>query len=328
MKFIGFRTLKTAIGASLAIVIAKQLGLEYSAVAGIITILSVQKTRKKSVKIAFKRIGASIMALCIAFVLFKVFGFSELIFGAFLLIFIPLSVRLNLDEGIVVSSVLVSHILVEKSLSLFWVKNELALMLVGVSVAVILNLYMPNIEEKIKEEQIFIEDSIRDILIKMAEALRNGHVSLEEDELLEALESRIRAARKLAYVNLNNNLFLDDSYYVKYMEMRKQQLEAIEGMVEHFKGGFSAYEQKIMMAEFTEKVANLLYEKNTAESLLIDLDRLRENFRKMPLPVTREEFEIRASLFQFLNDIERFLKLKNEFMKEVLAENRAHATEC
>ncbi|WP_027622957.1 aromatic acid exporter family protein [Clostridium lundense] len=320
MKFIGFRTLKTAIGATLAIIIAKELGLEYSAVAGIITILSVQKTRKKSIKIAFKRIGASILALCIAAILFTTFGFMESIFGVFLLIFIPLSVRLNLEEGIVVSSVLVSHILVEKSTSLFWMKNEVGLMLIGVCVAVILNLYMPNIEEKIKEEQAFIEQNISDILIKMADSFRNGHVSLDEDELLEVLEGRIRGARKLAYISLNNNFFLEDSYYVRYMEMRKQQLEAIKGMREHFKGGFSAYEQKMMMAQFTEKVANLVYEKNTAESLLNDLNHLRDNFRKMPLPVTREEFEIRASLFEFLNDIERFLKLKNEFIKEVNAQ--------
>ena len=35
----------------------------------------------------------------------------------------------------------------------------------------------------------------------------------------------------------------------------------------------------------------------------------------MPLPTTREEFENRAMLFQFLNDMEQFLKDKNEFKK-------------
>ena len=66
------------------------------------------------------------------------------------MIFIPLAVKFNVEEGIVVSSVLVTHLLTEKSTSLFWIINEIALMLVGVIVALIVNLYMPNTEDKIK----------------------------------------------------------------------------------------------------------------------------------------------------------------------------------
>ncbi|MBC2397899.1 aromatic acid exporter family protein [Clostridium tetanomorphum] len=317
MKLIGFRTVKTAIGASLAIIIAEELGLKYSAVAGIITILSVQKTRKKSFKIALKRICSTILALGVAFILFKTFGFGELIFGLFLLIFIPLAVQLNIEEGIVVSSVLVSHLLVEKSLSLFWFGNEVALMSIGITIAVALNLYMPNIEGKIKEDQIFIDESIREILLYIGQALRQGKISSNEDEKLRDLEKRLRAGRKLAYVNLNNNFFLDDSYYVKYMEMRMHQLDMIKSMKEHFRVDFSSYKHAFIMAEFTEKVANSLYEENTVENLIKDLVKLKNDFRQMSLPKSREEFEIRASLFEFLNDLEQFLKIKNDFMKEI-----------
>ena len=37
----------------------------------------------------------------------------------------------------------------------------------------------------------------------------------------------------------------------------------------------------------------------------------------MPLPKTRVEFESRAMLFQFLNDIEEFLEIKRDYMKKV-----------
>lgn len=46
MKFIGYRTLKTAIGATIAMSIAGALGLKYSVSAGIITILSIQNTKE------------------------------------------------------------------------------------------------------------------------------------------------------------------------------------------------------------------------------------------------------------------------------------------
>lgn len=313
MKFIGYRTLKTGIGASIAMIIAKQLGLEYAVSAGIITILSIQNTKKQSVKIAIQRIASFLMALFIATILFKILGYYAITFGIFLLIFIPLVVRFNLEQGIVVSSVLVTHLLVEKSTSMFWIWNELSLMLIGVGVALLLNLYMPSIEAQIKEDQIYIEEKMKGILIQMAKALKENCNSIKEEELFNNLENRLHTARSNAYQNLNNYFLLDASYYVQYMEMRIQQFETIKRMKGHFKKFFMAYEQTIMMADFTEQVSHSLYEENTCEQLLEELNKLRDNFRKMALPSTREEFENRAMLFQFLNDMEQFLTIKNEF---------------
>ena len=312
---IGYRTLKTAIGSALAIIIAKWFGLQYATAAGIITILSVGKTRKKSMKIMLKRIISTLLALLISLVLFNIFGFKEIVFGAFLLIFIPLAVKFNVEEGIVVSSVLVTHILTEKSTSLFWIINEISLMLVGVIVALIVNLYMPNTEDKIKEYQMYIEEHMKEILLKMSFTMKDGKKCFVNSVLLEELENVLDKGRKLTYINLNNNIVQEDKYYVRYMNMRKNQVESIKYMLNHFKEDFSRYEQALIMANFIEKVANSIYENNTAENLLEDLDKLREDFRKMELPKTREEFEIRASLFQFLNDMEQFLRIKNDFKK-------------
>nr|WP_202192216.1 aromatic acid exporter family protein [Clostridium cochlearium] len=312
---IGYRTLKTAIGSALAIIIAKWFGLQYATAAGIITILSVGKTRKKSMKIMLKRIISTLLALLISLVLFNIFGFKEIVFGVFLLIFIPLAVKFNVEEGIVVSSVLVTHLLTEKSTSLFWIINEIALMLVGVIVALIVNLYMPNTEDKIKEYQMYIEEHMKEILLKMSFTMKDGKKCFVNNVLLEELENVLDKGRKLTYINLNNNIVQKDKYYVRYMNMRKNQVESIKYMLNHFKEDFSRYEQALIMANFIEKVANSIYENNTAENLLEDLDKLREDFRKMELPKTREEFEIRASLFQFLNDMEQFLRIKNDFKK-------------
>ncbi|MCG4578614.1 aromatic acid exporter family protein [Clostridium cochlearium] len=315
MMNIGYRTLKTAIGSALAIIIAKWFGLQYATAAGIITILSVGKTRKKSMKIMLKRIISTLLALLISLVLFNIFGFKEIVFGVFLLIFIPLAVKFNVEEGIVVSSVLVTHLLTEKSTSLFWIINEIALMLVGVIVALIVNLYMPNTEDKIKEYQMYIEEHMKEILLKMSFTMKDGKKCFVNNVLLEELENVLDKGRKLTYINLNNNIVQKDKYYVRYMNMRKNQVESIKYMLNHFKEDFSRYEQALIMANFIEKVANSIYENNTAENLLEDLDKLREDFRKMELPKTREEFEIRASLFQFLNDMEQFLRIKNDFKK-------------
>lgn len=318
MKFFGYRTLKTSIGATAAIMLANQMGLQYSVSAGIITILSVQSTKRQSVNIAMQRLGACVLALAISSVLFGVLGYHAVIFGLFLLLFIPMAAKLKVAEGIVVSSVLVTHLLLEKSVmaSLLW--NEISLMLVGVGIALLLNLYMPSIEGKIKEDQSYIEEKMKEILLHMAMALKEHYVSIKEEELFSSLENHLLQARSRAYKNLNNYFFADESYYAQYMEMRMQQFETMKRMRQHFQRFFMTYEQTVMIAHFTEKVAHSIYEGNTAENLLEDLYHLREHFRAMELPVTREEFENRAMLFQFLNDMQQFLEAKYEFKQNYL----------
>lgn len=316
MKFIGYRTIKTAISAALAMIIARELGLKYAVAAGVIAILSTQSTRRQSVKVALQRICASILAMVISSILFMTLGYSPFTFGAFLLIFIPLAARLKVGEGIVVSSVLVTHLLVENTVAATWIFNEISLMLVGAGVALLLNLYMPSVEGQIKEDQKYIEETIRAILMNMARALKERVVSIKEEELFATLENRLEAARKRSYRNLNNYLFAESNYYVEYMEMRVQQLHTLKRMRGHFQRFFMTYEQTTMMAEFTEEVAKALHEDNTAEELLQGLGRLRENYKVMDLPKTREEFENRAMLYQFLNDLEEFLAIKYEFKRD------------
>lgn len=313
MNFIGYRTIKTAIGAAIAMFLASKLGLQYAISAGIITILSIQNTKKQSFKIAFQRGISCILALLISSILFEVVGYHFAVFGLFLLVFIPLTVKLNLQQGIIVSSVIVTHILTDKNVNFNIIVNELALMIVGVGVALFLNLYIPSIENQIKKDQSFIEDKIKSILFKMAEAMKKNYSTLEEPELFKLLSDRLKQGKKSSYANLNNYFTLDMSYYVEYMEMRTEQLKALKRMRQHFQKFFITYEQTFMVASFTERVAENLSEENTVETLLQELNGLREEFKKMNLPLTREEFENRAMLYQFLNDMEQFLLYKYEF---------------
>jgi len=317
MKIIGTRTLKTGVGVSIAIILATRLGLKYAVAAGIITMLSIQSTKRESIQIAFQRIGACLLALILSSVFFNILGYSPVIFGLFLLAFIPLTVKFNLEQGIIVSSVIITHLLVEKNTSMPLILNELALMLIGICIALFLNLYMPSIENKIKEDQRYIEEIMKKLLLKMSAALKENNSSFSEDELFEELGNRIKVAKQHAYKNLNNYLISDMSYYVEYMEMRKQQFKTLKRMKDNFRRFFIAYDHTIMVADFAEKISCDFHEKNSCENLLKDLDALRFEFKKMELPSTREEFENRALLYQFLNDLEQLLLIKFEFMKNI-----------
>ena len=317
MKIIGYRTVKTGVGVSLAMILATVAGLQYAPAAGIIAMLSIQSTKRESVKIAFQRIGACILALLIASIAFNILGYNPVAFGIFLLFFIPLTVKLNLEQGIVVSSVIATHLLGSKNTGMPLIANELALLFIGVSIALFLNLYIPSIENIIKEDQQYIEDGMKKILLKMSIALKKQDITFSEEELFQELSSRIKSAKKRAYQNLNNYIISDMSYYVEYMEMRRQQFKVLKKIKDKFQRFFITYEHTIMVADFTEKISNSFYEKNTGEALLKDLEDLRREFKQMALPATRDEFENRAMLYQFLNELEELLLIKFEFMKNI-----------
>ena len=61
-------------------------------------------------------------------------------------------------------------------------------------------------------------------------------------------------------------------------------------------------------------MSQLIFMKIMIALKLIDkLDLLRKYYKMMELPKNRIEFENRALLFQFLNDLEDFLVIKKEF---------------
>ena len=56
-----------------------------------------------------------------------------------------------------------------------------------------------------------------------------------------------------------------------------------------------------------------IHEDNDCIELINKLTLLRKDYEMMELPQSRKEFENRALLFQFLNDLEDFLIIKKEF---------------
>jgi len=172
---------------------------------------------------------------------------------------------------------------------------------------------MPKIEGEIKENQNDIEEYMRKILSQMAESLKNQSVHIEEQNLFNNLESTLKEGTERAYRSLNNYIMNEVKYYVQYMEMRTLQFEILKYMRMHFVKFYMNFQQTEMVAAFTEKVALNFGEYNTAEELLRELKRVMEACKIQNLPKSREEFENRAMLFQFLNDMEYLLEIKKNF---------------
>ena len=312
---IGLRTIKTVIASVLAILIATQLHLLYATAAGIIAILSVGNTKKTSLKSGLGRLLSLGVAIILSFICFTTLGFHPWAFGVFLLVFIPLSVRFNLADAIVVNSVLITHFLVEKSFSWQMILNETLLMTIGVGLALLLNLYMPDNEKQLKEDIKAIEEDFRTIIFAMAAHLNLEKIAPLDDACLD-LRSKLRAALNQAHIHQKNQWIGEEDYYSDYFSMRLAQLRILRDMVNllieiDIDGLFVDELRKVLIS-----TAENFAEENDGKLILWQIEAVYQNYRQKPLPQTREEFENRALLFQFLQSFRSFIEIKAIFYQK------------
>lgn len=309
---IGYRTLKTAVGASLAVLVAQLLQLEFFAAAGILTILCIQKTRKKSFQSAWERLLACLLGIAVSGIVFEIAGYHFISVAVVLLLFIPLTVRLGITSGIVTSTVIMFHIYTIADLSAGLILNELALISIGVGMALLMNIYMPSNEKILDGYQRELESLYAKIFHEFATYIRYGDNRWSGKEVTDASEL-LQNAKNLAMQNLENHILrYEDSYY-HYFKMREKQLDIIERMMPLLTSIDYHVEQADMLAAFMDDLGEGVHPANTAYLFIEKLEDLQESFKSMPLPDTREEFEARSALAHLVRELEQYLLIKQQF---------------
>jgi len=309
---IGYRTIKTALGATLAIIIAQMLNLEYFSAAGIIAILCIQVTKKKSVYASWHRFLACLIAMAYASLLFQFIAFHPLIIGLILLIFIPTAVALKINEGIVTSSVIIMHLYGSGDITFSLLINETILIAVGVGVALVMNLYMPSVDDKLLAYQESIETNFSEILMGIVRYLRDNDHTWDGKEITETA-NLLNQAKSLAFRDVENHFLREEDLYYHYFKMREKQFEIIERILPLVTNIPLVVKQSGIVADFIEDLAENVHPQNTAILYLKKLEEMEIHFRGMALPHTREEFESRASLLQLMKEMESYLLLKHSF---------------
>lgn len=308
-------TFKMALSATLALVIGNVMGVQFATVAAVISILSIQNTRKDSFRIGVKRIIACTIAIFLGCILFKLIGQSPISFFIYLIAFIPITSKLKIEVGMVPAVVLATHLLIAEDISLYWILNELYIMIIGIGVASIANLFMPSLEGELRDKKRKVEEYYKVLFIKMAKSLITTTVEIDEEKFMIDIENELFTAKDLTYKIVNNKFLKADSYYSDYINMRINQFYLIKRMRNHFSRLYMSLEQTKIMSEFIEEIGENIKEENDCSELIGKANSLRENFKRMKLPESREEFENRAQLLQFLNDLEEFLYLKRQIIR-------------
>lgn len=305
--------IKTVVAATLAMIAADQLQLQYATAAGIIAILSVGNTKKTTLNVGVGRLASLAMATMIAYFCFTLFGYTAVVFGLFLLLFIPLADYFKLTDGIVVNSVLITHFLIEKEFTLELVRNEFLLMILGVGIALLFNLYMPDKEENLKDMIRKLEDNFREMLFEISEKINRPEMKTAVPANCHQLLNEIIDAQKQAQLHRENHWKSDEIYYESYFSMRRVQLRILLEMVELLE---EIQVEEILVEDLRlllQYSATTFSEKNDGQQLLKRIQAVYDVYQMKDLPASRYEFENRARLFQFLQLFKSFVEVKVEF---------------
>lgn len=309
---IGYRTLKTALGAAVAIAIAQFFDLQFFTAAGILTILCIQPTKRKSVRAVYTRVVSTFIGMIYAFVFFEIFGYSPLVLGIVLVLFIPTIVSIGVVEGFISSAVIMMHIYLTANFTMDLFLNELALMAVGFGMGLIVNMYMPDIGHGLFHHKEKVEVLFKKILDEIANYLRNGDSLWDGKELIEA-ERVLNVAKALAFKDVENHLTRKENSYYLYFDMREKQLEIIEHILPKITTLPVMTEQAPLIADFIDDLSDHVHSGNTASHFLEKLDQVKEEFAKMPLPNDHETFLAMAALYQFIEEMDEYLVIKQSF---------------
>lgn len=332
---IGMRTVKTAVSAALAMWLAALLQLPFWPTAGIIAVLSVQNTTKASFQVIAKRLGAIVIAFALAWGSFSLLGYTPWAFGLFLIIFIPVINALRLQAGLLVSAVLVVNFMLAQSVSLQTLGQQFTLLLIGAGIALLANLFMPNLEEKISLYQDRVTTAMTGVLRALAAQVDTAAPAENETTTATAPVTSSEAWSELAELKLaiqgglrwttqhrDNQVLAENDYFRAYFEMRQNQFELLHHMQAALdEAGMTETLRPVVVQALTLAADATAADEDPHPALMQMMKRLRRDYEALPLPTDRAGFLQQSDQYDFIVDLQQLLVYRRNFAKIVATQN-------
>ncbi len=311
------RVIKIAFGSCVAIYIAEYFQLQFAVAAGSITLLTVVTTKWQTVRLSGWRVATFLISGVIAWWVFQWVDSEWLAYGLYILIVAAISEVMGWGATISVNAVIGTHFLTTMDFTPEFIKNEFYLVLIGISIALILNLFNGNIRHKRKIENGMrdVEKGLQEVLQELAGYLRKQEISEDVWERLKSLEREIRSFVEEAREYQENTFQFHPQYYISYFEMRLNQCRVLDSLHAEIMRIRNMPVQAEVIADYMLYLKKYVIEINEPSEQLKRLYDIFDGMKTQPLPVCREEFENRALLYHVLMDIEQFLEYKAKFVE-------------
>lgn len=312
-------SLKIGIGASIAIYIAQSMHLQYPISAGTVTLLTLMTSKWETIKLSACRLITLFTTLVLAWIIFTYVDSSWLAYGLLLFLVVFLAEFFDWRATISVNALIAAHLITTHDFTPEAVENEFMLVIIGIIVAVLLNLFNLNLTHKrqIIANMRYTENKLQKIMEGLAAYLSGKEMSLDVWESIVRLEKRIQKFVRDAEEYQDNTFQSHPEYYIDYFQMRYEQCCILNSLHYEMKKIRNMPKQAEVVAEYLLYLTSYIVEINVPDQQLKRLKEMFEDIRKDDLPETVEEFENRAMLYHILMDIEDFLYCKVRFVEEL-----------
>lgn len=315
MKKVVINSVKVSLAVVFAISIANILQLEFAVSAGIVAILTIQPTKRETMKTAMHRLFAFIIALGISYICFYIMGFTQTAFLVYMLPYAFICYLKGWTAAIAMNSVLISHFLSVGEMTVTTILNELLIFVIGVGVGIIINLHLHKKIAHMEALKDQTDEQIVKILSRMGQRIETKDLSDYNGDCFRILEQIIREAKNMAQENYNNQLAAGEDYDVAYIAMRENQYEVLYEMYKIVRQLETTPDTATMISNYFENLSKVFHEDNDGKKLMEQFEEMDQSMKKQPLPQTRQEFEDRARLFALMRSIEEFLRIKIQFVE-------------
>ena len=312
-------SVKVGIGSSVAIYIAQTLHLEYAVSAGTITLLTLMTTKWETIRLSISRFFTFTFTLLMGWVIFSHTNHVWITYGILLALIVFVAELTGLRATISVNSVIAAHLVTNQDFSAAAVGNEFLLVLIGVVIAVILNLFYANVTHKkqIISNMRDTESKLQAILGELAAYLSGSGMNEGVWDNICALEDQIQKYLQSASEYQDNTFQSHPEYYISYFKMRQQQCQILHNLHDEITRITSMPKQAKVIADYLFYLIDYVIEINSPDQQMERLDAIFAGMRDEPLPKTRDEFESRALLYHVLMDIQDFILCKAHFVNDL-----------
>ncbi len=322
-KFI-LQAAKIGFGSALAMYLAHLFGLEFASSAGSITLLTILTTKWETVKLSIFRVITFVAAVFVAWAMLGLFHSDWIAYGCFLMIMTLLCDYIGWRSALSVNAVIGMHFLDTLDFSARAIANELYLLLIGITIALILNQFTNN---RHRRQDIInwmkdTERRLQIIVMHLAAYLSGKELQADVWGELRELEKLLSHYISEANEYQGNTFQSHPGYYIDYFEMRRNQCSVLSNLHTEISRIRTMPEESRHIAAFMVDMAEYVVEKNVPTD---QLDKLEQVFAYMRSggPVTSaDEFENRALIFHILMDLREFLEYKSDFVANLDEEQR------
>lgn len=312
-------TLKIGIGTAISIYIAQSLHLEYPISVGTVTLLTLMESKWGTIKLSVLRLVTLFITIVLSWIIFRYVDSVPIAYGLILGQIVFMAEFFGWRSTASVNALIISHLIVTRDFSVDAIRNEFLLVMIGIVIAMFLNLFNLNLTHKrqIIANMRYTEKQLQMIMEELAGYLFGKEMSQSVWQDICDLEKRIQEFIRDAEEYRGNTFQSHPEYYIDYFEMRYEQCQMLNNLHYEMKRIRSMPAQAKIVAEYLLYLTDYVIETNIPDRQIEKLKAIFADMRNEELPETMEEFENRAMLYHILMDIEDFLFCNERFVENL-----------